>query len=341
MINSEEILRNLVKFNTIKDKENKEMLDYLENILKPLGFKTKKRNKYLVMYNKEDAKLGFLGHTDTVEFTEGWEYEKFDLTKVDNKLYGLGVCDMKSGIAAFISVLYQTDLKKLKNGIKLYFTYDEEIGFSGIKELVKYEKNFPETIIIGEPTNNKLVVGSKGLLEYKISFKGIKTHSSTPSKGKNAVMSAIDFINELNNFYECNIKTITNSNFEIPYTTMNIGKIEGGSAINSVPDSCEFLVDFRTIDTLAEKNIENKINELKAKYSSEVYEINKLSPFYNEIENYTNTCNFITEASFLNNNRIILGAGPITAHEVNEFITIESLNKLVDQYKELINKYCK
>ena len=69
--------------------------------------------------------------------------------------------------------------------------------------------------------------------------------------------------------------------------------------------------------------------------------MNKLSPFYNKIENYTNTCNFITEASFLNNNRIILGAGPITAHEVDEFITVESLTKLVEEYKELINKYCK
>ena len=114
-----------------------------------------------------------------------------------------------------------------------------------------------------------------------------------------------------------------------------------GSAINSVPDSCEFLVDFRTISATSEETIIKKLKELKEKYNANVEEINKLSAFINETENSTKTCNFITEASFLNNNRIILGAGAVTAHEVNEYITIESLNKLVEQYKELIIKYCK
>ncbi|WP_300869597.1 M20/M25/M40 family metallo-hydrolase, partial [uncultured Clostridium sp.] len=121
-------------------------------------------------------------------------------------IYGLGVCDMKSGIAAMISAISQIDFRNLNKGMKVYFTYDEEIGFTGIKEVINYEKKFPETMIIGEPTNNEIIVGSKGLMEYKISFKGIKTHSSTPQKGKNAIMNAILFINELNNFYENKIK---------------------------------------------------------------------------------------------------------------------------------------
>ena len=61
----------------------------------------------------------------------------------------------------------------------------------------------------------------------------------------------------------------------------------------------------------------------------------------NESKISNKTCNFITEASFLETDRIILGAGPITAHEVNEFITMKSLNKLVRQYKELIEIYCR
>ena len=197
-----------------------------------------------------------------------------------------------------------------------------------------------ETMIIGEPTNNEIIVGSKGLMEYKISFKGIKTHSSTPQKGKNAIMNAILFIKELNNFYENKIKNNLNNDFEIPYTTMNIGKIEGGSNINSVPDSCEFLVDFRTTDKAEEQQIVKKLEELKEKYQAKVEELNRISPFLNKTEISNKTCNFITEASFLKNNRIILGAGPITAHEVNEYVTIDSLYKLVEQYKELIKKYC-
>lgn len=341
MLNVEDVLENLVKCNTIKDVENKKILDYIESTLSVMGFKTEKKDKFLIMSNKEETSLGFLGHTDTVEFTAGWEYEKFSLTKIKNKIYGLGVCDMKSGIAAIISAISQIDFKNLKKGIKLYFTYDEEIGFSGIKDIMNYEKNFPKMVIIGEPTNNEVIVGSKGLMEYKISFKGVKTHSSTPSKGKNAIMSAISFINELNEFYENDIKNDTDTNFEMPYTTMNIGKISGGSAINSVPDSCEILVDFRTINKIEEQKIVNKLKILEEKYQAEVQELNKLSPFLNKSSISNKTCNFITEASFLETDRIILGAGPITAHEVNEYITKESLYKLVEQYKELIEKYCK
>lgn len=340
MLNVEEVLRRLVKFNTIKDKENKEMLDYIENTLTSIGFKTEKKDKFLIMYNKEETSLGFLGHTDTVEFTGGWKYEKFNLTKVRNKLYGLGICDMKSGIAAIISAISQIDFKNLNRGIKLYFTYDEEIGFVGIKEVINYEKKFPKTMIIGEPTNNEIVVGSKGLMEYKISFKGIKIHSSTPEKGKNAIMDAVSFINELNSFYENELKQYLNSNFEISYTTMNIGKINGGSSINSVPDSCEFLVDFRTIDKAKEEKIIKTLQMLKQKYKCDIEELNRLSAFFSKTEISNKTCNFITEASFLKNDRIILGAGPVTAHEVNEYITTESLYKLVEQYKELIIKYC-
>lgn len=248
---------------------------------------------------------------------------------------------MKSGIAAIITAISQVDFRKLRSGIKLYLTYDEEIGFSGIKEVIEYEKKFPETLIIGEPTNNELVVGSKGLMEYEISFKGIKTHSSTPNRGKNAIMSAVAFINELEDFYEKDIKIKEDRRFCIPYTTMNIGVIEGGSAINSVPDYCKFLIDFRTTDSKMEKEIIEKLENLKEKYEADVRKINKLPAFFNETEFSSKTCNFITEASFLTNDRIILGAGPVTAHEVNEYILEESLDKLVAQYKELIEDICK
>lgn len=341
MLDAEGILENLVKFNTIKDEENKEILDYIESTLNSIGFKTEKRDKFLIMSNKNESSIGFLGHTDTVEFTDGWKYEKFNLTKVEDKLYGLGVCDMKSGISAIISAVSQIDFKKLNKGIKLYFTYDEEIGFSGIKDVINYEKNFPKEMIIGEPTNNEIIVGSKGLMEYKISFKGRKTHSSTPDKGKNAIIDAISFINELNQFYETEVKFEQDANFDIPYTTMNIGKIEGGSAINSVPDYCEFLVDFRTTNENMERKIINKIEKLREKYMANIQEISRLSAFFNKSNLSTKTCNFITEASFLKSNCIILGAGPVTAHEIDEYITKESLCALVTQYKELIEKSCK
>lgn len=250
-------------------------------------------------------------------------------------MYGLGVCDMKSGIAAMISAVSGLDQKTLEKGIKFYITYDEEIGFSGIKEVVEFEEKYPKTIIIGEPTNNEFIVGSKGLIEYKISITGKKTHSSTPDKGISAILKTVDFINELKEFYE-KIKLEKNDIFEVPYTTMNIGKISGGTEINSVPDYCEFVLDFRTIDKKIEENIIKKMAELKEKYSAKIIQLNRISAFINPNKYSNKTCNFITEASFLENERIILGAGPVTAHEVNECISEKSLYMLVEQYKKIL-----
>ena len=78
---------------------------------------------------------------------------------------------MKGGIAAIIKAVLDIDWKQLRYGIKLIFTYDEEIGFEGIKEINKINIQIPENVIIGEPTNNIIKNGSKGLLEFKFCVK--------------------------------------------------------------------------------------------------------------------------------------------------------------------------
>lgn len=340
MEEAKDILRKLVSINTIKDKENRTIINYLEELLTKYGFVVESKDKYLVMKNKNVQGLGFVGHTDTVEYIDGWKYPKFDITIKNGKIYGLGVCDMKGSIAAIISAISQLDFNKLSKGIKLIFTYDEEIGFSGIKEVTKIVKDYPETIIVGEPTNNEFIVGSKGLLEFKISFKGIKCHSSNPEKGENAILKMIEFINELKSYYDSEIKTIKNKNFEIDYTTMNLGVINGGSAINSVPAEAECLIDFRTTEAYLEKEILDKVDMLAKKYDANVKIINRLEPFYNDSKYGNKTAGFITEAGFLPNEKIILGPGPITAHEVDEYIKEESFYKLIEAYKNIITEKC-
>ena len=99
-------------------------------------------------------------------------------------------------------------------------------------------------MIFGEPTNNQILVGSKGLLEYELKFNGIKAHSSNPAKGKSANMNAVKFLSELDKFYNEKIKAYKEENYEVPYTTMNVGLINGGSAKNSIPACCEVSIDF-------------------------------------------------------------------------------------------------
>ena len=344
----EDILEKLVGFNTIKDKENKEIIDFIEEFLLNQDFKRVVKDKYLIMesnFGNEEYGIGFIGHTDTVEFIGDWKYDPFKLTKEDNKLYGLGTCDMKGGIASILSAIEKLDKTKIKNKIKVYFTYDEEIGFGGIKDVIDFEKNngknIPKTLIIGEPTNNEILLGSKGLIEYKVTFSGIKVHSSTPEKGKNAILDAVKFISELKEFYENEIRIEEDFSFSIPYSTFNVGIINGGIEINSVADKCTIYFDFRTINKNEEKII-NFVNDLILKYNAKKEIINNIPAFLNKskVVEDVKTCSFITEASFIEGERLILGPGPVNPHEKNEYVTIESLNKCVDDYLRLIEKRC-
>ena len=337
------ILKDLVGFNTIKDFQNKEIMHYIENYLRKLGFKTENKTKNLIMSIGNKQNLGFLGHTDTVEYIDEFK-EPFELKAKGEFLYGLGACDMKGGVAAILDAVSQINFQKLKYGMKVYFTYDEEIGFNGVKEIVDNSEAFPKTMIFGEPTNNEALTGSKGLLEYEIYFKGVKAHSSNPDKGISANLNAVNFLYELNEFYENKLKKEIVEVFEIPYTTMNVGLINGGSAKNSVPASCDVSIDFRIAKSNQIPAIISYIEELAEKYKASINIIEKIEPFYDNVNFVENakTANFITEASMIKNcsQRIILGVGPVTAHEVTENISMQSYRDLVEQYKDIIYKIC-
>ena len=322
----EEILKKLVSFDTIKDYQNKQIMDYIEKYLEKYNFKTKRIEKCLIAYNDEKPNIGFIGHTDTVDY-ESWDGNPFELKIDGDKLIGLGSCDM--------------------NKIALYLTNDEEIGFEGIdtiKDLI-----VAPNIIIGEPTNNVPIYGTKGVLELVIEFYGIKCHSSTPDKGKNAIYDCVDFINKLKKFNEKVIKNRINNNFEIPYTTMNIGMINGGETVNSVPGKCSITIDFRIANEDDIIIIKDKISKLLKKYNANLIIKNSLYPkinnndisFLENISSKKETKCYLTEGSFINKNFIILGPGPDTSHQKNEYIYLSSLNKTVKLYKSIIEYYNK
>ena len=155
-------------------------------------------------------------------------------------------------------------------------------------------------MIFGDPTDNELLSGHKGILEYEIHFKGKKAHSSNPDKG-----------------------IIAN---------------------NSVSAHCKINIDFRIAIASHIYKLYKRVQELCEKYNSSYNIIELVEPFIDKIDFLPEikTANFLTEASKITGSkRIILGTGPVTAHEVNEHISTESYDKLVEQYKELILKICK
>lgn len=153
----------------------------------------------------------------------------------------------------------------------------------------------------------------------------------------------IRLLKKLEDYYNEVIKIKETNIYEVPHTTMNIGLLNGVSAINSVAASCYSYVDFRLSFKEHRDLIIKKIEELCSKYDGR-YEIDEdILPFDNEVEFIKDkkSASFMTEASFIEDTkRIILGVGPVTAHEVDEHIEISSLEKLVYQYKEIINKTC-
>ena len=341
-MNVKEILRKLVSYDTIKDNQNKEIMNFIENYLKKYDFIVKRINKCLIAYNSKIPNIGFIGHTDTVDY-ESWNGNPFILQENEDMLIGLGACDMKGGVAAILSVVSKLDLTK--NKLALYFTNDEEISFEGIKNIREFI--IPENIIIGEPTNNIPIYGTKGVLELKIEFYGVKCHSSTPNKGISAIYESIKFIESIQNYYENKIKQEIVSDFEVPYTTMNIGMIKGGESVNSVAGKCEISIDFRIAKKEHLETITKKIKDLLKQYNSSLKikqsippQINKTDiGFLEEISSKKQTKCYLTEGSYIDKNFIILGPGPDTSHQKNEYVNLSSLKKTEKLYEKIIEFY--
>ena len=96
-----QILKDLVGFNTIKDKENHQIINYLEGYLKERGFKTEYKDKNLIMSYGENPSVGFLGHTDTVEYIMSEQEMQRKLSDIKDRKYtisrskGLGELEPK------------------------------------------------------------------------------------------------------------------------------------------------------------------------------------------------------------------------------------------------------
>lgn len=342
-----DILKNLIEINTINDKENEKVRTYIKNLLKDKNFDFQEigqgKEKVLIAKRKNPA-VAFCCHTDTVDKSIYWTKEALKLTEDQNNYYGLGVSDMKGGTAALLEVVVNLDEK---TPCMLCFTYAEETNFTGIKALIDSKLSLPETIVFPEPTNLIPAIANKGCLEFSLTFSGKSTHSSTPKLGENALYKALDFIKELK-YYAKKLQKETLPLYEIPYTTFNLSKINGGKEINKVPDNCEITFDFRTIKKEHNDSIIKQVQKLAEKYSAKVTILTNLNAALNSnqktisyIERLTNCkvtgLNYVTEASFFEKkNIIILGPGPITAHEQDEKISKESYDKLKKLYQKII-----
>ncbi|HBB56541.1 TPA: hypothetical protein DEW47_00660 [Patescibacteria group bacterium] len=357
-MNIEKILERLIKFNTVEDKDNNEIVKWIANFLCLLGFKielveNKESNKasLFVTIGSKPA-LTFLGHTDTISAGENWTIDPFAMKIDGDKIYGLGSSDMKGGIASLLSAVSQINFKNCKNGFNLLLTYDEETNFEGITDFMKTEKINTEYVIVGEPTNLEPMIASKGILSFVINFYGKECHGSEPEKGLNAIILACDFIKEIQEYF-AGVKDYKNDIFSPNYTTINFGKIKGGDAVNKVPAECVLEVECRTVAEKQNKKIIENFLKIAKKYNARVETKFSVLPvqcddenFISDIEkitgNKSGSVNYFTDGSFLGkmaSKMIILGPGPFNAHKANEWVSKKSLHETEKIYKKIIEKY--
>ncbi len=192
------------------------------------------------------------GHTDTVPVDgQNWNSDPFKLIKRNNLLFGRGSCDMKGFIAVVLSLIPEIQALKLRVPLHLAFSYDEEIGCLGAPGLIARlieDVPAPMGAIIGEPTGMKLVNAHKGGSLFETEITGHPGHASQTQAGVNAITVAAEcivFLNTIANAFKN--KGARDERMEPPYSTINIGTIDGGTAGNIIAGSCRFSWGCRAI----------------------------------------------------------------------------------------------
>ena len=256
------ILRDLIAFPTISPETNLAMIGYLADRLESLGARVitmadetgQKANLFATLGPETGGGILLSGHTDVVPVTDqDWTTDPFEMVEVDGRLFGRGTCDMKGFIAATIAFAEGLDPAGLTRPLHFAFTHDEETGCFGAQALVGELERLgivPDIAIIGEPTEMRLIEGHKGCFEYSTRFTGLEGHGSAPDAGVNAAEYAALYVTRLLELREAlKPRAPTDSRFDPPWTTINIGRIAGGVAHNVIVGKAQVDWEMRPVQT--------------------------------------------------------------------------------------------
>jgi acetylornithine deacetylase len=255
-----EILSRLVSFPSVSSDTNLELIDYVSQLLGPLGADVvtttnpegTKANLFATLGPATDGGVVLSGHTDVVP-VEGQEWTRSPfLAEVDGeRVWGRGTTDMKGFIACALAMAPVFAEARLTRPLHLAFTYDEEEGCHGAKvmlaELARTGPR-PATAIVGEPTGFEIITAHKGCYEFTTEIEGVERHASMSAAGAGAIHAAVSFISELDRIAdELAARAPVDSPFDPPGTTINVGTITGGVARNITAGSAVFDWEMRPV----------------------------------------------------------------------------------------------
>ena len=258
MRTSLEHLERLIAFPSVSRDSNLDLIAYLRSFLEGLGIESlvvhnedgRKANLWATIGPKDVPGIVLSGHTDVVPVEgQAWSSDPFRLEKRNGNYFGRGTADMKGFIACCLRAAEIASSRKLHTPINLAFSYDEEIGCVGVRRLLDILKDAPvkpRLCIVGEPTLMQAVTAHKGKLGFRVTAHGLEAHSSLAPIGVNAIYMASDLIGAIRAIQaDIAAHGLRDGDYEVAYTTLHVGKMQGGEVMNIVPNRCSFDFEIR------------------------------------------------------------------------------------------------
>lgn len=270
------VLRELVRIDSVNpacggsDGAEGRVVDWVERHLRDHGFSPERwdvhpgrPNLRVRIPGADDSRtLAFVTHTDTVAI-KGMTIDPFGAEVRDGKLWGRGSTDAKGQVASMLCAFMALSEEKIRPpvGIELILTIDEELGFSGVRDVVARGIR-PDAVVIGEPTSLDIVVAHKGTQRWWIEVSGRSAHSAKPHLGINSIHHAAHLIRLIQEDYTASLSQRNHPLLGSP--TVNVSVIEGGTQVNLVPELTRILMDRRTLPGETRAIVEAEFAELFA-----------------------------------------------------------------------------
>lgn len=250
----------LIGFDTTSRNSNLGLIEWVRDYLKGHGVGTlliydesgRKANLFATVGDPSAPGIVLSGHSDVVPVDgQPWTTDPFKATVVGDRLVGRGSCDMKGFIACALAAVPAMLRTRLARPFHIALSYDEEVGCLGVRHMLAEIASRgirPAACIVGEPTGMRPVVAHKGRREMRCRVHGKAAHSSLPASGLNAIQYGAQVAGFVQRLAEREATSgPRDPGFDVPYTTMQCGRISGGLSGNTVPEACDLSVEVRNL----------------------------------------------------------------------------------------------
>ena len=255
------ILERLIGFNTVSHESNLDLIEYARSLLAEAGTRVdlvhdgtgRKANLYATVGPQDKSGVLLSGHTDVVPVEgQNWSVPPFEATCRPGCVYGRGAADMKGFVACALRAMVAASERTLRTPLHLALSHDEEIGCVGVRSLIAALEDAPfrpAMCIVGEPTSMEVATGHKGKLNLVAECTGVEAHSAYAPKVVNAIHLASELVALIRRIQGdlINDREKHDHAYEIPHTTLHVGRINGGTALNIVPKSCRLDFEIRNL----------------------------------------------------------------------------------------------